>query len=144
MKAFLTVLILFMGLGFPPALSQTLGPVVPKATGNPHPEGNLYWRINHSKLLLQDRNLTVRLGDRNIGASLKACVACHTSTDKNGEPIPINADKQFCSVCHEYVSAKIDCFQCHATVPDKKTEAFLTPKTPDKNALAAYLKEASQ
>jgi hypothetical protein len=144
MKAFLSVLIVFMGLGFPPALAQPLGPVVPKATGNPHPEGNLYWRINHPRLLKHDRNLTVRLGDRNIGASMKACVACHASTDANGEPIRINADKQFCSVCHEYAAVKIDCFECHATVPDKKTEAFLMPRTPDENQLAAYLKETSE
>ena len=35
--------------------------------------------------------------------------------------IPVNAPGQFCESCHTYAAVKMDCFECHATVPDART-----------------------
>ncbi len=44
---------------------------------------------------------------------------CHVQSNSQGEFIPVNATQQFCEVCHGFASVKIDCFECHATTPDR-------------------------
>ncbi len=75
-------------------------------------------RREHMDLLLHQRDKTVRQGIRTEKHSLKECVDCHVKRDEQGAFIPINAPEQFCRACHEYASAKVDCFDCHATTPD--------------------------
>ena len=91
-----------------PTVAGGLGPVIPKATGKPHPEGNLFMRINHMRLLVHDRKLTVHEGDRKIKYSLKACVECHAVKGDDGLPVSIESPKHFCRVCHDYVAVKVD------------------------------------
>lgn len=74
-------------------------------------------RLNHPDLLRHKRDLTMRQGIRSDENSLKQCVSCHVSQDNKGLFIPINADKQFCSGCHQLMAVKPDCFSCHATIP---------------------------
>ena len=74
-------------------------------------------RRQHMDFLLHQRDVTVHQGIREQRHSLIGCVDCHTAKDSNGEYISINAEGQFCQSCHVYSAVKIDCFECHATVP---------------------------
>ncbi|MCF6303063.1 MAG: hypothetical protein L3J13_07685 [Devosiaceae bacterium] len=127
----LSAVVIFAGLGVAGVQAQSLfGPSVPKAVGAPHPEGNEFWRINHMSLLSHDRDETMRLGDRNISASLKECVACHAVDDAAEEPVGYESEEFFCRVCHDYVAVKIDCFTCHQSKPDSGVLAELLEGAP--------------
>ncbi len=91
---------------------------IPRGKGDTCIEPAEIMRKQHMQFLFHDRDLTMREGDRSIRHSLVDCVECHTQTSQQQEAIPINGSGQFCSVCHEAVSVKIDCFSCHAAVPD--------------------------
>ncbi len=145
MKRLLVFFILATALAGHTAIAGNLGPEIPKATGKPHPEGNLWMRINHPKMLLHDRNLTMRQGDRDIEFSLKGCVSCHAVKGADGQPVGYDDPKYFCRVCHDYAAVKVDCFMCHNSKPEEKTQAFLSPrKAPDSNELAAYLNKTGK
>ncbi len=117
-------------------------PLIPKATGKPHPEGNEFIRINHMDLLRHDRDLVVKEGIRNIDNSLAQCVTCHVVRDENNEPVTYESEEYFCRVCHDYVAVKLDCFTCHNSVPSAEVSISLFR---DENApferLMAYLEE---
>ncbi len=91
---------------------------IPRGKGDQCIEPTEIMRKQHMQFLFHDRDLTMREGDRSIRHSLVDCVECHTQTNQKQEAIPIHASGQFCAVCHEAVSVKIDCFSCHASVPD--------------------------
>jgi hypothetical protein len=144
MKAILVSLMLLFGLASAPALAGDIGPVIPKASGAPHPEGNTFMRVNHMKLMVHDRDETMRLGDREIAYSLKDCVDCHAVAGDDGQPVSYESDKHFCRTCHDYVAVKVDCFECHNSKPEGSSQAMLTPALPDGTEIAAYLKEAEE
>lgn len=131
---------------------SSLLPDIPKATGTPHPEGNEYWRRNHMDLMRHDRNLTMRDGDRDIGASLKSCFDCHAATDSAGTIVTYESDQHFCRACHDYVAVKVDCFMCHRSTPDGVDEgaahAATLPQTrlrdDDGTSIIAYLRQVGQ
>lgn len=88
--------------------------MIEKARGGQCVEEPAFMRRNHMKLLMHQRDDTLRRGIRTDKYSLKACIACHasqTSQSVNAEP------GNFCQSCHNYVAVKIDCFQCHANQP---------------------------
>ncbi len=126
------------------AFAGDLGPVIPKATGAPHPEGNLFMRINHMRLMVHDRDMTVHDGDRQVKYSLKACVECHAVNGDDAQPVAVTDEKHFCRVCHDYAAVKIDCFECHNSKPEMTSTAMLKPALPDSTEIAAYLKEAGE
>ena len=66
-------------------------------------------RRDHMKMLLHQRDRTMREGVRTTRFSLKGCVDCHASK-KTGSVL---GQDGFCSSCHEYAAVKIDCFECH-------------------------------
>lgn len=140
-RAFLIVMLTMFTA---PLAAGQLGPMVPKATGEVHPEGNLYMRINHMNLMRHDRDETVRLGNRDISSSLKACVECHSVNGDDGEPVSIKSEKHFCRVCHDFAAVKVDCFQCHNSKPQITTKAMIKPELADENDIAIYLKEAAE
>jgi len=145
MKRLFTVLLVILGLVSGPMSAGTLWPDIPKATGKPHPQGNLWMRVNHMRFLKHDRTLTVHQGDRNIGFSIKACVECHQVKGADGQPVSIKDDTHFCRVCHDFAAVKIDCFECHNSKPaEPGKQALLQPKIPNSNEIATYLKEAEQ
>ncbi len=124
----------------------SLLPEVPKGTGASHPEGNEYWRRNHMELMQHDRDLTMREGEREIGASLKGCFECHSATGAGGAVVTYESPEHFCRVCHDYVAVRIDCFMCHRSTPDGVDERAnharaLTPDygTGGGAAIIAYL-----
>ena len=76
-------------------------------------------RRNHMAMLLEQRDRTLREGIRSTRFSLKNCVECHASR-KTGSVL---GDEGFCSSCHAYASVKIDCFECHTPLRQKRVAA---------------------
>ena len=112
----------FVLTGSPMIVSADM-PEVPRGKGDMCVEPTEIMRKQHMDFLLHDRDLTMRQGNRDIKHSLNQCVECHAQTDAQGEFISINDSGQFCAVCHEFTSVKIDCFECHATKPDTPMSA---------------------
>ena len=92
-------------------------PVLSKGKGEQCVEPVPDIRRNHMRYLMHQRDETVHRGIRTKRHSLRECIACHAETDAQGQAMPVNAPGQFCQSCHSYAAVKMDCFQCHATVP---------------------------
>jgi hypothetical protein len=71
-----------------------------------------WMRVNHMKVLFQQRDETVHLGIRDGKYSLKNCIECHASLRDNSV---IGRADSFCEGCHRYEAVKIDCFECHSS-----------------------------
>ncbi len=88
-------------------------------------------RRAHMELIQHQRDATVHQGIRSTKHSLAECISCHVSKGGSEQFIPINRGDQFCGACHAYAAVGLDCFQCHATVPDAKgTSAASGGKAP--------------
>ncbi len=70
-------------------------------------------------LLNHQRDETVIDGNRSNPFSLIGCVNCHASRDDAGQAVRIDAEGQFCQSCHAFAAVRIDCFTCHAAVPEE-------------------------
>jgi hypothetical protein len=68
-------------------------------------------RRDHMKLLMHQRDRTMREGIRTRPHSLAGCVECHASA-KTGSVLGAEG---FCQSCHAYAGVKLDCFECHAS-----------------------------
>ena len=73
-------------------------------------------RRDHMKMLLHQRDRTLRQGLREPRFSLKNCIECHAS-QKTGSVL---GHEGFCSTCHEYTAVSIDCFECHTPLRQKQ------------------------
>lgn len=138
--AFLAVLAFAGG-----AAADGVGPVVPTATGEPHPVDE-NWRANHMAYLLHDRDLTLRDGVRDLGpddheinASIGECFDCHAVKDEAGEFVTFEDERHFCRVCHDYAAVTIDCFSCHRSTPSDNTAYRSMAASDDPASIAAYL-----
>lgn len=78
-------------------------------------------RRNHMKMLLHQRDRTVRQGWREPRFSLKECVGCHAGRETGS----VLGKDGFCSSCHAYASVSIDCFECHT--PLRQSRAVARP-----------------
>ena len=78
-------------------------------------------RRDHMKMLLHQRDRTVRQGLREPRFSLKECVGCHAGRETGS----VLGKDGFCSSCHAYASVSIDCFECHT--PVRQTRAGARP-----------------
>ncbi len=76
-------------------------------------------RRMHMEFIKHQRIVTVHQGVRDTKYSLAGCIDCHISYDAQHKPRPINQPDQFCGACHRYASVKLDCFDCHASVPNR-------------------------
>lgn len=74
-------------------------------------------RRDHMKFLLQQRDETVLEGIRTKKYSFTGCINCHAQTPADGKIVRAENSAYFCTACHEYVSVKIDCFECHSDRP---------------------------
>jgi len=108
------------------AVGGESGPVIPKGKGDACVAETDFMRRNHMKVLVHQRDDTVVRGIRGEPYSLVDCVDCHTQMSDSGVPVRIDAEGQFCQSCHEYAAVKIDCFGCHAAIPD---QAAVQPET---------------
>ena len=93
-------------------------PEYPRGKGVACVEPNDVMRRDHFRFLLHQRDDTVHLGVRTQKFSLTGCIECHAIQDADGQYVSVNAEGQFCQSCHAYAAVKIDCFTCHAAVPD--------------------------
>jgi len=94
------------------------GPLIPKGRGDNCVADTDFMRRNHMDLIVHQRDETLIRGIREEPFSLVECVDCHAQQNAKNEPLRIDADGQFCASCHSYAAVKIDCFGCHAAVPD--------------------------
>ncbi|ESQ10537.1 MAG: hypothetical protein N838_18780 [Thiohalocapsa sp. PB-PSB1] len=108
-----------------------------------------YMRRNHMELIRHQRDTTVYGGIRSTKHSMAGCVGCHVGYDDNHQPLPINAEHQFCESCHDYAAVTLNCFDCHATVPEGESwnqetsvqnpSVYATDKTPDPAQLSTRM-----
>lgn len=90
-----------------------------------------FMRRNHFELIQHQRDITVHQGVRDTTDSLAACIACHVQYDKDGKPVPVNANGQFCNGCHNWLAVAPDCFGCHSTVPRGRQPSNLNKQWPE-------------
>ena len=73
-------------------------------------------RRNHMQMLFHQRDRTLRQGAREPRFSLKGCVECHAGRESGS----VLGKDGFCSSCHSYAAVKLDCFECHSALRQKK------------------------
>ena len=112
---------------FATAQANAEGPTIPPAKGDQCVADTALMRTDHMDLLNHQRDETVLKGIRDQPFSLVACVNCHAQTTADGAPIRIDAEGQFCQSCHQYAAVKIDCFSCHAALPEKASDSLGQP-----------------
>lgn len=76
-------------------------------------------RRMHMEFIKHQRISTVHEGIRGTKYSLTGCVDCHISYDADRNPRPIDQPDQFCGACHNYAAVDLNCFDCHASVPNR-------------------------
>jgi hypothetical protein len=110
------------------AADGTLLPIIPPAAkGDACVEPTDVMRRDHMQFLMHQRDDTVHGGIRGAKHSLVGCIDCHAQADAQGAAIPVNAKGQFCESCHRFAGARMDCFECHATVPAGKQASATLP-----------------
>ena len=114
---FVIMLLMILSFGTSSNADVTL-PSYPKGKGKSCVEPTDVMRRNHFEYLMHHRQISVHLGVRSKRHSLVGCVDCHASQADDGTYISVNEPGQFCRSCHVYTAVKIDCFSCHAAVPD--------------------------
>ncbi len=75
-------------------------------------------RRNHMELIKHQRDATVHGGIRGTKYSLTGCIECHVSAAPDGHLLPVNGEHQFCNACHSFAAVDVNCFGCHASVPN--------------------------
>ena len=110
-------LLMILSFGASSIADVTL-PSYPKGKGEHCVEPTDVMRRDHFEYLMHHRQISVHLGVRSKRHSLVGCVDCHASQADDGTYISVNEPGQFCRSCHVYTAVKIDCFSCHAAVPD--------------------------
>ena len=76
-------------------------------------------RRDHMKMLVHQRDRTMRQGIREPRFSLKNCVDCHAGRETGS----VLGKDGFCSSCHAYAAVKLDCFECHSPRRQKRAAA---------------------
>ena len=95
-------------------------------------------RTNHMHLLNHKRDETMYSGIRTAKHSLNACIDCHVPTSHNGKVLRHTDQEHFCTTCHTYVAAKLNCFECHVDHPVETnlTTSYKTKSLASKKPLA--------
>ena len=79
-------------------------------------------RRDHMKMLLHQRDGTLRQGLREPRFSLKNCIECHASRETGS----VLGKDGFCSSCPAYAAVSMDCFECHT--PLRQSRAAGAPR----------------
>lgn len=120
MRRWIVILIAAIAIAAPAAAQQVpagSGPAIPRASGEPHAEGNAYMRRWHMSMMKHDRDKTMYQGQRDVTASIGECFDCHTVRNEAGTPVTVADERHFCRVCHDYAAVQVDCFDCHRSTP---------------------------
>lgn len=100
------------------AIADVPKPSIPDAVkGEQCVEDTDFMRKNHMDILNHQRDDTMRRGIRTKKHSLKECFTCHVVKGADNKPVTVKDPKHFCRECHDYAAVKVDCFQCHTSVP---------------------------
>ena len=75
-------------------------------------------RVNHMKYLNTHRDDTLRRGIRTKQYSLNECLECHVPPRAESQATRVE-EEHFCKSCHVFAGVKVDCFQCHASQPER-------------------------
>jgi predicted CXXCH cytochrome family protein len=75
-------------------------------------------RVNHMKYLKGHRDEVLRQGIRTKQYNLSECLECHVPAREEAQAMRSEGD-HFCMSCHAFAGVKVDCFSCHATMPEK-------------------------
>ena len=108
-------LLMVLAAGLALASDRVARPVVAIEKPGECVEATPLMRRDHMKLLLHQRDRTMREGVRTKKHSLAGCVECHAGT-KTGSVLGAQG---FCESCHSYAGVKLDCFECHASRPER-------------------------
>ena len=106
-----------------------------------------YMRINHMDALKHKRDETMYNGIRTKKNSINACINCHVPESYNGQVLRHTDQEHFCTTCHTYVAAKLDCFECHVDHPiklDDEVESAGSPTTEVNSELKDMANPSSQ
>ena len=96
-----------------------VGPNIPAPVkGEQCVEDTDVMRKNHMKFLKGHRDEALREGVRTKQYSLKECLECHVPPAESAQATRSEGE-HFCKSCHQYAAVRIDCFECHATRPEK-------------------------
>ncbi len=110
MRTFLLILLLAAS----PVWADSLTPKLDIGKGGQCVEDPKFMRSNHMKLIMHQRDETVRKGIRGSKYELSNCVDCHASSKNHSV---LGSNENFCQGCHAYAAVKIDCFECHSSKP---------------------------
>ncbi len=114
------VFLVAFGTGMAPVVQSAIPvPQVPKAHGKQCVAEPAFMRRNHMELLFHRRDEVMQRGSRQASHRFDRCLTCHAVLDVNQQPVTHESDKHFCNVCHQYVTIKIDCFDCHNSTPSR-------------------------
>jgi [DsrC]-trisulfide reductase subunit J len=92
-------------------------PILEKASRGPCIAPPEVMRREHPDMLKHQRTVTVHQGVVDANVSLEKCVACHASKTTGSVAA---SPQDFCESCHAYAGVRLDCFECHASRPEKK------------------------
>lgn len=122
LKSFAPILFLFLHTISSPVVAEGRVPFpeIPKGKGDNCILDTAYMRSNHMEVVLHHRDDTVHQGKRTKRFSLIGCISCHAVPGADKKPVTVKSPKHFCRSCHDYAAVKIDCFQCHTSVPPTK------------------------
>jgi len=98
-------------------------PHVPRGQGEACVADTDWIRRNHMVALDRQRDATVHEGLRTPRFSLAGCLACHAVAGEDGRAVTAADSRHFCRVCHDYAAVRVDCFDCHASRPERMAEA---------------------
>ena len=94
-------------------------PKIPKANGENCVRDTEFMKKNHMEFLFERRDLVVIQGVRSKRESFNMCLSCHAVKNSEGIPVSHKNPQHFCRTCHDFAAVKIDCFECHLSVPDQ-------------------------
>lgn len=97
-------------------------PTIPAAKGEKCVEDTAVMRRDHMDFLKHHRDDTMHKGIRTTKHSLKACIECHVPAEGELADAGNKAEGHFCQNCHVYAGVTLDCFECHATKPEKSAQ----------------------
>jgi len=139
------VLCLFASMTGAPAMADesALAPKPAKGAGEACVADTDFMRRNHMKMLMHQRDDTVHEGIRTKQFSLKGCIECHAVKGEDAKPVAVTDERHFCRTCHDYAAVRVDCFECHSSVPEEKDTAA-TPTGDSVAALGQYLEGREQ
>lgn len=96
------------------------GPYIPAPVkGEQCVEDTAVMRKDHMKFLKGHRDEALREGIRTKQYSLKECIECHVPPKAEAQAAGRSEGDHFCKNCHMYTGVKLDCFECHATRPER-------------------------